>query len=216
MHDKPTMKTSIAPLNPAAIILQKRLRKTSLPKDARGASLIMVRARPGKRTQGLVSTGAGVLPCALGRGGISALKREGDGATPLAVLRPLTILYRRDRWPWGIGPVWLPVLPVRPDLGWCDLPQDPNYNRPVRLPYPGRHERMMRQDQLYDICVVLDWNVLPRRRNGGSAIFLHVARPGGPKGSGMEPTEGCIAVSPRAMARLLPLLTRETRIVVLR
>jgi len=112
--------------------------------------------------------------------------------------------------------VRLPALPVRPNLGWCDLPQDRNYNRPVRLPYRSRYEEMMRQDQLYDICVVLDWNVLPRRRNGGSAIFLHIARPGAAKGSGMEPTAGCIAVSPRAMARLLLLLGRKTRIVVLR
>lgn len=188
----------------------------SSSKTGRGASLIVVRARPGKRTQGLISTGAGVLPCALGRSGTSALKREGDGATPLAVLRPLAILYRRERRPWGIGPVWLPALPVRPNLGWCDLPQDRNYNRPVRLPYRSRYEEMMRQDQLYDICVVLDWNVLPRRRNGGSAIFLHIARPGAANGSGMEPTAGCIAVSPRAMARLLLLLGRKTRIVVLR
>ena len=79
-----------------------------------------------------------------------------------------------------------------------------NYNRPVRLPYAASHERLRRDDRLYDICVVLDWNVRQRRRNLGSAIFLHLARPG------YQPTEGCIAVSPATMRGILPLLRRGT------
>lgn len=209
MKYEPTVKVLNTPLNPATTICQKRPRSTSSSNHPR-LSVLSVRARPGKTTKGLIRFNGLVLPCALGRGGINALKREGDGATPLAVLRPLAIFYRHDRRPAGIGPAKLVVRRVRQDLGWCDLPQDPNYNRPVRLPYGGSHERMMREDRLYDVCVVLDWNFSSRKRNLGSAIFLHIAKPG------MEPTEGCIAVTPRAMARLLPLLTRATRILVSR
>ena len=92
--------------------------------------------------------------------------------------------------------------------GWCDAPGAPTYNRPVRLPHPHGAERMWREDALYDAVVVLDYNVSMRVRGRGSAIFLHVAKPGYP------PTEGCIAVSPRDMRRLLPLLRRGRPIVI--
>ncbi len=102
------------------------------------------------------------------------------------------------------------MRPIRERLGWCDQPGDRSYNRPVLLPYPASHERMMRDDRLYDAVLVLDWNIRQRRRNKGSAIFLHLARPG------FAPTEGCIAVSRRTMARLLPLLSRQSVVRVLR
>lgn len=102
----------------------------------------------------------------------------------------------------------LPMRPIRADLGWCDAAGDRNYNRPVRLPYAGSHEAMRRADRLYDAVLVLDWNISTRRRGRGSAIFLHLARPG------FAPTEGCIAVSRRTMARLLPILRRGASIAV--
>jgi len=168
---------------------------------------INIRRRPASPRQGLMEVGPVVFPCALGRGGISALKREGDGATPLAVL-PLLGGYRK--YPLKAVRSPLPMGPVRNDLGWCDAPSDPNYNRPVRLPYGSSHERMLRPDRLYDICIVLDWNISERRRNRGSAIFLHIARPG------FQPTEGCVAVSPGTMRRLLPHLSRQTRLRICR
>jgi len=108
------------------------------------------------------------------------------------------------------GTATLPMRRIRPLLGWCDAPGDRNYNRPVVLPYPAGHERMARADRLYDHVLVLDWNIRPRRRNLGSAIFFHVARPG------YLPTEGCVAVSPRDMAWLLPRISRRTVLQVVR
>jgi L,D-peptidoglycan transpeptidase YkuD (ErfK/YbiS/YcfS/YnhG family) len=64
-------------------------------------------------------------------------------------------------------------MPIRADMGWCDAPADANYNRRVRLPFRAKHEKMLRDDRLYDVCIVLDWNIRPRRRNGGSAIYMH-------------------------------------------
>ncbi|WP_338529793.1 L,D-transpeptidase family protein [Nitratireductor thuwali] len=165
---------------------------------------------PGNPSRGLLQVGGLAFPCALGRGGISAFKREGDGATPLASMRPLEIYYRRDRRNRGLARARLPAISIRSDMGWCDAGANANYNRPVRLPFGASHERMLREDRLYDAVVVLDWNIRPRRRGAGSAIFLHIARPG------FQPTEGCIAVTPRVMARLLPLLSRDARIRVLR
>jgi L,D-peptidoglycan transpeptidase YkuD (ErfK/YbiS/YcfS/YnhG family) len=149
-----------------------------------------------------------VFPCALGRGGITANKREGDGGTPLAAMRLLSGYFRRDQFVAGRSR--LPMSPIGADLGWCEVSDDRNYNRPVKIPYGASHERMKRDDRLYDACLVLDWNIRPRRRGRGSAIFFHLARPG------FTPTQGCVAVTARVMARLLPQLSRRTVLKVLR
>jgi len=128
------------------------------------------------------------VPCALGRSGViaAAHKREGDGASPLGVWPILRVLYRADRGPEPI--TQLPIAPIQEDDGWCDAPDDPAYNRPVRLPYPASCERMWRDDEVYDIVCILCHND-PPQPGLGSAIFLHCARPD------YSPTEGCIALA---------------------
>lgn len=177
-------------------------------KSHNGAIKLVVRPRPGHPTQGILRFGQMTFPCALGRGGIKALKREGDGATPLAAMRLLHGFYRKGRA--DIARSSLPFRTTRASDGWCDAPEDRNYNRPVRLPYGASCETMQRQDQLYDCVIVLDYNIRPRRRRRGSAIFFHIAR------KGFLPTEGCVAVSPQVMARLLPYLNSRTVLVVTR
>ncbi|MBL8584476.1 MAG: L,D-transpeptidase family protein [Rhizobiaceae bacterium] len=173
-----------------------------------GLRRLVVRPRPGVRHQGLIVAGQAVFPCALGRSGISADKREGDGATPLAAMRILGGYFRADRFrPNGTR---LALAPISADLGWCEVPGDRNYNRPVPIPYSASHETMRRTDDLYDVCLVLDWNLTPRRIGRGSAIFFHLARPG------FTPTQGCVAVTRQVMARLLPQLSRRTMVEVRR
>ncbi len=136
--------------------------------------------------------------CALGRSGVIAAerKREGDGASPLGVWPIQRVLYRADR---GSAPVTaLRVSAIAADDGWCDAPNDPAYNRPVRLPYPASCERMWRDDEVYDIVVILGHND-PPQAGFGSAIFLHCARPD------FSPTEGCIALARADLEALLAL-----------
>lgn len=168
---------------------------------------IEVRARPGHPTQGLLNAQGTIFPCALGRGGITSNKREGDGGTPLARMRLLSG-YVRDRRFARVSR--LPLARITPSLGWCEVPDDRNYNRPVKLPYPVSHETMRRTDDLYDACIVLDWNIRPRTRGKGSAIFFHLSRPG------FTPTAGCVAVTHQVMARLLPRLSNRTVLTVRR
>ena len=170
--------------------------------------MLTVRARPGNRSQGLLAAGTAVFPCALGRGGVSSNKREGDGATPLGRMRILSGYFRRDHV--AGKPTLLRMTPIHPRLGWCEVPGDRNYNRPVQIPYGASHETMCRSDGLYDYCLVLDWNVSPRRRGRGSAIFLHLARPD------FSPTQGCVAVTAPTMERLLPWLSKDTILSVRR
>lgn len=137
-------------------------------------------------SQGWLQGPTGRLRCALGRGGVRADKREGDGATPVGCFPLREALYRADRI--AAPATALPLRSIAATDGWCDDPADPAYNRPVTLPHPARHERLWREDGLYDLVVVLGYNDDPPRPGAGSAIFLHAARPG------LLPTEGCVAL----------------------
>jgi L,D-peptidoglycan transpeptidase YkuD (ErfK/YbiS/YcfS/YnhG family) len=126
-------------------------------------------------------------PCAVGRGAVGEKQGEGDGITPVGRWPMRRVLYRADRL--GKVETALDCAAISPDDGWCDDPADPAYNRPVRLPYSASHEKMSRDDGLYDVVVVLGHNDDPVVPGAGSAIFLHVAR------SDYGPTEGCVALA---------------------
>jgi L,D-peptidoglycan transpeptidase YkuD (ErfK/YbiS/YcfS/YnhG family) len=167
---------------------------------------IYVRAHALDRRKGLLFAGDFVMPCALGREGIRTAKREGDGATPRAVLPLRRVWWRGDRL--KMPRTGLPLVRTAPDDLWCDASGDRRYNRPVTAPYYASHERMWREDGLYDVVVELGWNDDPPIAGRGSAIFMHLARPG------FLPTEGCVALRRRDMLRLLPRLGPGTRISI--
>lgn len=125
--------------------------------------------------------------CAIGPAGPRRDKREGDGATPVGRFVFRQVLYRPDRVP--APETRLPVRALSPEDGWCDDPADPQYNRPVRLPYPARHERLWLEEAVYDVIVVIGHNDDPPVPGMGSAVFLHVAQPD------YGPTEGCVALA---------------------
>ncbi|WP_419729574.1 L,D-transpeptidase family protein [Lichenicola sp.] len=135
------------------------------------------------------------VPAWLGAAGIRRDKEEGDHATPAGLLILRRVLYRADR---GAAPTCaVPREALAPADGWCDDPRHADYNTAVQLPHPGRHEELWRDDQLYDIIGVLGWNDDPVARGRGSAIFLHLATPGG------GPTAGCIALERPALLQVL-------------
>jgi L,D-peptidoglycan transpeptidase YkuD (ErfK/YbiS/YcfS/YnhG family) len=161
-------------------------------------SLLRVRPSVGDRARGWLTAGPFRIACALGPAGIARLKREGDGATPAGRFRILWGYYRPDRKRPDAGAI--PLRAMRRDDGWCERPESPNYNRPVRLPAPDATDRMWRADPLYDLAFVLDQNFTRRAKGRGSAIFFHLARPG------LTPTAGCVAISASDMRRLAPRL----------
>jgi L,D-peptidoglycan transpeptidase YkuD (ErfK/YbiS/YcfS/YnhG family) len=182
------------------LIVRSMLQK-SPAKPARRHTLL-ARVSPTDRLQALVRVGPLTLRAALGRGGVTAFKREGDGGTPRAAMAVLTGFRRGGMLtPDNAG---LTLHRAGRRDGWCDVPGHAAYNRHVRLPFPAGHETLIRDDVLYDFGFVLDWNIRSRRRGMGSAIFLHVARPG------FSPTQGCIALSRRDMLRIMPFIRRGT------
>ncbi len=165
---------------------------------------ILVRTLSDSKVTGRLRLGPLDFPCVLGRAGVSARKREGDGASPRGLWPVREVFYRPDRM---MRPrCGMPPIPLEPSDGWCDESTDRNYNRRVTRPYPASAEAMWREDHLYDVVVVLGYNERPRVRGRGSAIFLHLSRPE------RTPTAGCIALELRYALRLLPALRRGMRI----
>ena len=169
--------------------------------SGRPLAILRVTPRAGSRAEGWLTAGPFRVPCALGPSGVVRRKREGDGGTPAGRFRLLWAYYRPDRPRPMAGGVKLVAL--RPNRGWCEDPRSPRYNRPVRLPARDATDRMWREDHLYDLTFVLDYNFTRRKKGAGSAIFFHLARPG------LTPTAGCVAIRAADMRRLAPRLSRR-------
>jgi L,D-peptidoglycan transpeptidase YkuD (ErfK/YbiS/YcfS/YnhG family) len=169
-------------------------------------SRLTVRRKPGNPTRGWLIAGQLSLPVALGRGGVKANKREGDGATPRGTFRAKRLWWRAERH--ARPATLLPVQRIAPDDGWCEIPSDRHYNRPVKVPPGSKADRLARADALYDFIVEIDHNTRPRVSGRGSAVFIHVARPQ------FAPTAGCVALDMNSLRRLLARLSPRTRIVV--
>ncbi len=168
--------------------------------------VIKIRSISAARRTGRIELGPLRFACALGRSGVRAIKREGDGATPRGRFGLARVLYKPDAV--ARPRTGLRVARIRSDDGWCDDAKDGNYNRPVRHPHRTSAERLWRDDGLYDYVVVIGHNQRPRIKGRGSAIFMHVARPG------FQPTEGCIALARKDLARLLARLGPRSKISI--
>src|SRR6266700_4284202 len=149
--------------------------------------------------------GAGPRRCAVGSAGIAEKTREGDGVTPAGAWPLRRVLYRADR----IAPprTLLPTAAIQPDQAWCDVPDDPHYNRLVRLPYATLDERLWREDALYDLIVIVGFNDAPVFPGKGSAIFLHLAQ------ADYAPTQGCVALTLQDLTEALAQLGPHDRLV---
>lgn len=175
------------------------MRRTSL-------STIRVSARPGSPSQGWLRMGPLHIPVALGRGGVRANKREGDGATPRGVFHPVRLWWRADRLPQPR--TLLPVRRIGRADAWCEDPTHRRYNRPFARSANEPGDRLMRDDHLYDLIIEIDHNQRPRIARRGSAVFIHIARPA------FTATAGCVALRPHDLKALLARLSPKTRIQI--
>ena len=167
---------------------------------------IEVKARPGRRSQGWLRAGSWCVPVALGRTGIKVNKREGDGGTPRGQFHPVRLWLRADRIP-SIRTL-LPIRRIGLADAWCEEPNDPRYNRAFSRSANEPGDRLWRDDSLYDLLIEIDHNTRPRIAGRGSAIFIHVARPG------LTPTAGCVALKLSDLRMLAGRLSAKTRIMI--
>ncbi len=145
-------------------------------------------------------------PCTIGRNGIAAVgeKREGDLKTPTGSFPLRCVYYRPDRV--EKPQTELPIIALTPEDGWCDDPSHPSYNTHVKLPFAARHEKLWREDHVYDLIIPMgynDENIVP---GNGSAIFMHLMREDG------VGTEGCIALKKADLTALIQHFTKATHI----
>jgi L,D-peptidoglycan transpeptidase YkuD (ErfK/YbiS/YcfS/YnhG family) len=172
--------------------------KTPLAAEPQGVALGYRRGRlywPGGSTRASV-----------GKGGVTVHKKEGDGATPVGKFGLPFGMYRPDRV--KAPTTALPLKALREGHAWVDDPKDARYNRLVELPYPAHVEKLWRSDEIYDVLVVVDYNMNPTAPGAGSAIFLHIARPG------FTPTVGCVAVERAALLHLLEKLGPQSTLTI--
>jgi L,D-peptidoglycan transpeptidase YkuD (ErfK/YbiS/YcfS/YnhG family) len=167
-------------------------------------SVIRVRRSSGGRSRGVVLAGRHAIPVVLGRAGIAADKREGDGATPRGRFRLIRLWWRADRGPRPA--TRLPARRIDAALAWCEDPADRRYNRPFRRSANEPGDRLWREDHLYDLVIEFSHNTRPRVAGRGSAVFLHVARPD------RSGTAGCVALAAKDLLRLVGRLGPGTRI----
>jgi len=161
---------------------------------------------------GTLALGGRTYPCALGKQGITRSKTEGDMKTPKGIFPLRTVFYRYDRLS---KPIYsrVPMMALLQEDGWCDDPQDRAYNTAVMLPYHASAERLWREDNVYDVIIVLGHNDDPVETGRGSAIFLHVARENS-REQKLEATKGCIALKKQDLLEILQVLSPDTTLRV--
>ena len=142
--------------------------------------------------------------CALGKGGIKKKVKEGDNITPKGIFKIIKIYYRPDK----INKIITSIkkIKIKKNMGWCDDPSSSYYNKQVKLPNKYNHERLYRKDNLYDLILVLNYNINPIIKNKGSAIFLHIAK------KKYQPTKGCIALKKQDLIQLTSIIKKNTKI----
>jgi L,D-peptidoglycan transpeptidase YkuD (ErfK/YbiS/YcfS/YnhG family) len=144
--------------------------------------------------------------CALGKAGIGKKKREGDNVTPTGTFKIVKIYYRSDRVKKISSK--LRLIEITKNMGWCDDPNSKNYNQLINLPNRDGHEKLFKKNNIYDIIVVLNYNMKPVIKNKGSAIFIHVAK------KNYQPTQGCIALKKNDLLKLLSKITKNMKIKI--
>lgn len=144
--------------------------------------------------------------CSIGKSGFSTDKKEGDGCTPIGVFLLRELWYRADKI--EKPNTKLPVKIINKNDGWCDDVNSEDYNKHINLPYGFSHEKLWREDDVYDLIIPLGYNDNPIVKGKGSAIFMHVAKPD------YSGTEGCVALNKDDLLEILPLLLPQTVIEI--
>ena len=112
--------------------------------------------------------------CAVGKRGIGYKKKEGDLITPKGTFKIKEIFYRKDRVQNLITRLKKTV--IRKNMGWCDDPKSNKYNKLINFPFKYSAEKLYRRENIYDIILVLNFNMNPVKKNKGSAIFIHITK----------------------------------------
>tara|TARA_B100001059_G_C17252104_1_gene294810 strand:- start:7 stop:498 length:492 start_codon:yes stop_codon:yes gene_type:complete len=144
--------------------------------------------------------------CAVGKRGIKIKKKEGDLITPKGTYNLSRLLYRKDRVKNLKSSFKKNV--INKNMGWCDDPNSKDYNKQIKLPFKYSHEKLYIKENIYDIILVLNYNMQPIKKNKGSAIFIHVAK------RGFKPTKGCVAIKKNELRKIVKKIHVRTKVKI--
>ena len=147
------------------------------------------------------------VKCVIGKRGISSFKKEGDLTTPRGKFQIKGLFYRKDRI--KRLKTKLKKITITKNMGWCDDPESKQYNKLIKLPFSQSREKLYRKDNIYDLILILNYNMDPVKKNKGSAIFIHVAK------KKMTPTKGCLAIKKIDLLKLLKLIEKKTLVKII-
>ena len=145
--------------------------------------------------------------CSLGINGIKNKKKEGDGITPKGIFKLKKIYYRNDKVKNIVTKV--KKIKITKNMGWCDDPKSKFYNKLIRLPSKFGHEKLYRKDDIYNLIIVLDYNMNPVIKNKGSAIFIHLAK------KNYKPTQGCMGLKQNDLIKLIGIIKKKQKIKII-
>ena len=146
------------------------------------------------------------IKCAIGKRGITSKKIEGDAKTPRGKFGLKSIFYRKDRIPKL--KTSLKKIVIKKNIGWCDESSSRQYNKMIKFPFRLSAEKLWLKDNIYDVIIVINYNLRPVIQNKGSAIFLHIAK------KNYKSTKGCIAISRKDIIFLSSKVNSKTKIKI--
>ena len=146
------------------------------------------------------------IKCAVGKRGIREKKQEGDFITPIGLYKINFVLYRKDRIK-KLDTI-LKKLIINKNMGWCDDSKSKKYNKLINIPFAYSYEKLFKKENIYDIILVLNYNMNPIKKNKGSAIFIHIAK------KGYKSTEGCVAINKIELIKLLKDIKKNTKVEI--
>ena len=146
------------------------------------------------------------VKCAIGKKGIGRKQKEGDQITPRGTFSVKDILYRKDKINYLRSVI--KKTPIKKNMGWCDDPKSKDYNKLIKYPFNYKSEKLYRSNNIYDIILVLDFNMHPIKKNKGSAIFIHISN------NKYNPTQGCIAIKKKELLKLIKFIDKKTKIFI--
>ena len=146
------------------------------------------------------------IKCAVGKRGIGIKKKEGDLITPKGLYKIKFLLFRKERL--KNLKTKIKKLVIKKNMGWCNDSRSKNYNKLITFPFTYGYEKLFRQDNIYDVILVLDYNINPIRKNKGSAIFIHIAK------KNYKNTAGCIAISKTHLKKIIKIINKKTIVYI--
>jgi|TARA_B110000259_G_scaffold18148_1_gene19140 L,D-peptidoglycan transpeptidase YkuD (ErfK/YbiS/YcfS/YnhG family) len=146
------------------------------------------------------------IKCAIGKRGITSKKVEGDKKTPKGTFGLKSIFYRKDRVSKIKSSLKKHI--IKKNMGWCDDSRSRYYNKMIKFPFDLSAEKLWLKKNIYDVIIIINYNMEPAIKNKGSAIFLHIAK------KDYETTEGCIAVTKEDMKLLASKINNKTKIII--